>query len=233
MGFLDHSTNNIIIDASLTDVGRKLLARNDGSFSIVKFAVADDEVDYTTIEKYGRTVGKERIEKNTPVFEAQTNSNIALKYPMVSLSNPTLTRLPSFSLSANGLSGNTLSMDTSINSIRNIVIEQTIQNSTTIDVELIDTAYIVQIPNRFLQIQSETPEFVDVNEVAQYLLISNGSANAQGGSILNFSLQTKALTSTQFSVFGNANNKNIIESIVSVKGIRSGAQKDFLVQISR
>ena len=163
MGFLDHSTNNIIIDASLTDVGRKLLARNDGSFSIVKFAVADDEVDYTTIEKYGRTVGKERIEKNTPVFEAQTNSNIALKYPMVSLSNPTLTRLPSFSLSANGLSGNTLSMDTSINSIRNIVIEQTIQNSTTIDVELIDTAYIVQIPNRFLQIQSETPEFVDVN----------------------------------------------------------------------
>ena len=72
MGFLDHSTNNIIIDAVLTDTGRRYLARNDGSFSIVKFALGDDEVDYSTISKYGRTVGKERIEKNTPVFEAQT-----------------------------------------------------------------------------------------------------------------------------------------------------------------
>ena len=71
MGYLDHSTNNIIVDAVLTDIGREFLARNDGSFSIVKFALGDDEVDYTMIQKFGRTVGKEKIEKNTPVFEAQ------------------------------------------------------------------------------------------------------------------------------------------------------------------
>ena len=47
MGFLDNSTNNIIVDAVLTDYGRELLARNDGSFSIKKFAFGDDEVDYT------------------------------------------------------------------------------------------------------------------------------------------------------------------------------------------
>ena len=29
MGFLDHSTNNIIVDAVLTDKGRASLARND------------------------------------------------------------------------------------------------------------------------------------------------------------------------------------------------------------
>ena len=34
MGFLDHSTNNIVVDAVLTDTGRRLLARNDGSFQI-------------------------------------------------------------------------------------------------------------------------------------------------------------------------------------------------------
>ena len=65
MGYLDHSTNNIIVDAVLTDIGREFLARNDGSFSIVKFALGDDEVDYTMIEKFGRTVGKEKIEKTT------------------------------------------------------------------------------------------------------------------------------------------------------------------------
>ena len=63
MGYLDGSTNNIILDAVLTDVGRQFLARNDGSFSIHKFALGDDEVNYDVISKYGRTVGKEKIEK--------------------------------------------------------------------------------------------------------------------------------------------------------------------------
>ena len=67
MGFLDHSTNNIIVDAVLTDIGRAALSRNDGSFSIYKFALADDEVDYTKIQQYGRTVGKENIEKNPQI----------------------------------------------------------------------------------------------------------------------------------------------------------------------
>ena len=75
MGLLDQSTNNVILDAVLTDVGRELLARNDGSFNIVKFAFSDDEVDYTIIQKYGRTVGKEKIIKNTPVLEALTNGD--------------------------------------------------------------------------------------------------------------------------------------------------------------
>ena len=83
MGFLDHSTNNIIVDAVLTDIGRQSLARNDGSFSIYQFALADDEVDYEIIKQYGRTVGKEKIEKNTPVLEALTQGSLALKYPNI------------------------------------------------------------------------------------------------------------------------------------------------------
>ena len=61
MGFLDHSTNNIIIDAVLTDQGRVMLADNQGRFSIVQFSLGDDEVDYTIIQKFGRAVGKEKI----------------------------------------------------------------------------------------------------------------------------------------------------------------------------
>jgi hypothetical protein len=99
MGFLDHSSNNIILDAVLTDVGRQFLARNDGSFSIHKFALGDDEVNYGIISKYGRTVGKEKIEKNTPVFEALTNQGHSQKYRLISISNPNLLRLPSLSLS--------------------------------------------------------------------------------------------------------------------------------------
>ena len=66
MGFLDHSTNNIIVDAVLTDLGRQALA--NGTFDITQFSLSDDEVDYSIISKFGRTVGKEKIIKNTPVF---------------------------------------------------------------------------------------------------------------------------------------------------------------------
>ena len=98
MGFLDHSTNNIIIDAVLTDRGRELLAKNDGSFRIVRYSFGDDEVDYSIIKKFGRTIGKEKIEKNTPVFEAQTVATLALRYPLVSYSDPNLISLPTLSL---------------------------------------------------------------------------------------------------------------------------------------
>ena len=135
MGFLDHSTNNIILDAVLTDTGRKFLARNDGSFSIVKFALGDDEVDYSIIEKYGRTVGKEKVEKNTPVLEALTNGNQALKYKLVSLSNPNLIRLPGLELSGEGVSGTTITMGRNSNTTRTITVTQVIENEDSIDVE--------------------------------------------------------------------------------------------------
>ena len=51
MGFLDHSTNNIILDAVLTDTGRMRLAKGDGSFKISKFALGDDEIDYGLFNK--------------------------------------------------------------------------------------------------------------------------------------------------------------------------------------
>jgi len=72
MGFLDHTTNNIIVDAVLTDEGRKKLASASG-LSIIKYAFADTEVDYTLLKKYGEVVGREKIEKNTPIYEANTN----------------------------------------------------------------------------------------------------------------------------------------------------------------
>jgi hypothetical protein len=41
------NNNTVTIDAVLTAKGRELLARNDGSFRITQFSLADDEIDYT------------------------------------------------------------------------------------------------------------------------------------------------------------------------------------------
>jgi hypothetical protein len=85
MGFLDHSTNNIIVDAVLTEKGRQMLASNN--FVIDSYAFGDDEVDYSLLVKYGVAVGKEKIQKNTPIFEAGTNSEGTIKSFLFTNSN--------------------------------------------------------------------------------------------------------------------------------------------------
>jgi len=230
MGFLDNSTNNIIVDAVLTDYGRELLARNDGSFSIVKFAFGDDEVDYTLIEKFGRTVGKQKIELNTPVFEAQTNQNFALKNKLISLSNPTLYKLPSITYTSTGLSGNTLLFKTQgANKSQSITFTQVLSDENTIEPELRDQTFLVRLPYRFPELGSEeTPDSIDSEEIATYIVTRDAKTTAAGGSVLTLQINTRSISDSVFTYYGDADNKNQISTTLSVTGVQSGV----VVQLS-
>ena len=95
MGFLDNS-GDIILDAVLTDVGRNRLARGDGSFKIVKFALADDEVDYSLYDK-DHVSGSAYYDLEilqTPVLEAFTDNAASMKSKLVSIPRNTLLYLP-------------------------------------------------------------------------------------------------------------------------------------------
>jgi hypothetical protein len=236
MGFLDGSSNNIILDAVLTDVGRQFLARNDGSFSIHKFGLGDDEVNYTIISKYGRTVGREKIEKNTPIFEALTNQNLAQKYRLVSVSNPNLLRLPALSLSGDAnVDGTTgiVTLGRNAQKTATATIEQTIKNETTIDVELRDQTFIVEVPNLFIQVLRNTPENIDGQQKATYILTRSPSENAFGGSSVQFTLSVKSITDALFTVYGTTANKAKIKAYIKVTGVQSGAVKDITVIIDK
>ena len=235
MGFLQNDTNNIILDAVLTDKGREFLARNDGSFSIVKFSPGDDEVDYTIIQKFGRTVGKEKIEKNTPIFEALTNQGLAQKHRMVSVSNPNLIRLPSLSLTGEGVASttNVVAIGNTTVKRRNLTIAQSIQDENSIDVELRDQAFIVTLNNQFLQILGSTPEDIDGQQRATYLLTRDAVETAVGGSRLSFTIAVKAITESQFQIFGATYNKSLISTFVKISGVQSGAVFEFEVQVSK
>lgn len=230
MGFLDHATNNVILDAVLTDTGRQFLARNDGSFSVVKFALGDDEVDYGIIKKFGRTVGKEKIEKNTPVFEALTNQNFAQKFRLVSVSNPNLIRFPSLSL----VGGSTIvEMGRNNSRTQRVVVEQSILNESSIDVELRDQAFEVELSNLFLQVAGSSPDNIDGSQRAKYLLPRDSAQTSQGGSRLTFTLELKAISDAQFTVFGTFQNKNQIRTFVKITGLQSGAVREFEVRIDK
>lgn len=233
MGYLDSTTNNIILDAVLTDAGRQALARNDGSFSFVKFAFGDDEVDYSTISKFGRVVGKEKIEKNTPVFEGLTNQNLAQKFRMASVSNPNLVRLPSLDLNGENLASSIVSLGATTTKTSALVVSQAIQNENVIDVELRDQGFEVSMNNDFLQVQGFVPDIVDGTRTASYILKRDRTENSVGGSRLSFVLEVKSISNAQFTVFGTTNNKNLIRTFVKVRGVQSGAVKEFEVQIAK
>jgi hypothetical protein len=236
MGFLNNTTSAILCDACLTDLGRQALSRNDGSFSIVKFALGDDEVNYGIIAKYGRQVGSEKIMKNTSCFEALTNQSQALKYKLVSVSNPNLLRLPSLSLSgdANVDSINsviTLGRNTQKTSV--VTLTQTIQNETTIDVELRDQTFIIDVPNLFLQLMSNTPQNIDGQQRATYLITRSPAENSAGGSTCSFTLSVKSLTDSLFVVYGTTSNKSLVKTYVRVTGLQSGTVKDITVVLNK
>ena len=85
MAILNPTT--VTVDAILTTKGRELLARNDGSFQITQFSLADDEIDYTLYNPnhpsgsafYGEAI------QNMPLLEAFPQETQIMKYKLVTL----------------------------------------------------------------------------------------------------------------------------------------------------
>jgi len=93
MGYLDNSS--VIVDAILTKKGRELLSRQDGSFNVTQFALADDEIDYTLYNEShpnGTAYYGEAIEA-LPLIEAIPNENNTMISKLVTLPRGT-TKIP-------------------------------------------------------------------------------------------------------------------------------------------
>tara|TARA_R110001592_G_scaffold267067_1_gene533010 strand:+ start:4538 stop:5224 length:687 start_codon:yes stop_codon:yes gene_type:complete len=228
MGFLDHSTNNIIVDAVLTDIGRQALAKNDGSFSIYQFALGDDEIDYGIIQQFGRTVGKEKIEKNTPVMEALTVGSLGLKHPLVSISNEFLTHMPTLTLTSKT---NPITFDRKSNvSINTLNIEIASQTGTTIEYDLLDPEVLVEINHMFLSIVGETPDINYTDNIAVFRMPTSQSST--GDSITaKIPLRVKSFATSTFNTYSVAGS-SYIRTYVKIIGINSGLTKTIEVNIS-
>ena len=85
MGYLNNQV--VTVDAILTKKGRETLAKNDGSFRITQFALADDEIDYTMYSPnhplgtafYGQAI------EDMPLLEAFPDQNQTMKYQLATL----------------------------------------------------------------------------------------------------------------------------------------------------
>jgi hypothetical protein len=110
MGYLNNQV--VTVDAILTNKGRELLAKNDGSFRITQFALADDEIDYTLYNPThpsGSSFYGEAIQ-NMPLLEAFPIETQIMKYKLATLPRGTA-KLPVLDL---GYSGITLQQGASL-----------------------------------------------------------------------------------------------------------------------
>ena len=100
--FLDNSCD-IILDTVLTDYGRQLLAKGDGSFKITKFALSDEEIDYGLFDK-NHASGSAYYDLEilqTPILEAITDNATSMKTKLISYDNNNLLYLPILKLNKN------------------------------------------------------------------------------------------------------------------------------------
>jgi hypothetical protein len=97
MSFLNNTY--ITLDAVITKKGRECLAKNDGSFNITQFALADDEVDYTLynpLHPLGSAYYGEAIE-NMPILEAVIDETQIMQSKLVTLPRGT-SKIPIISI---------------------------------------------------------------------------------------------------------------------------------------
>ncbi len=209
MAFLDNS-GDIILDAVLTDSGRFRLAKGDGSFKIVKFALGDDEIDYSLYNK-NDSRGSAYYDLNilqTPILEAFTDNASGLKSKLISIPRTNLLYLPIIKLNElfspstkmHTAGAFYVAVDKSTEDTISVVSGQTVQGmilgetlkggsyvrldqglntneitpSVSIDSDLVETQYIVEIDNRLGKIASRVSgqvakvSYIDDDNIASY-----------------------------------------------------------------
>lgn len=223
MGFQDNS-GEIFIDSVLTDLGREKLARNDGSFAIVRFRLGDDEIDYRFWNELTGSDSKDRKILDSPVFEAFTNEVVALRYPLVTIRNARLQYLPVMVAKPSSV---TLKEQTdSVGGGVDVTVSQEIARSQTIlPAEIIDVNYAVEIDNDLVFLAGEIPISITPFGTAKYVIPAEPSVQtAAGGTECKFTIRVQTLTTEAFDTLVGVNipKPRTISTTIRVTGQQSG-----------
>jgi len=206
MGYLNNQI--ITIDAILTTKGRELLARNDGSFRITQFALADDEIDYTLYNPThpsGSAYYGEAIE-NLPLLEAFPEETQIMKYKLVTLPRGTA-KLPILDL---GYSAVTIKQGASL-----AITPQTLNYTGGNNFEASGYSFTIsegRLCNTFTGIGIQTTEATAANTTTT---LGTNVSKTVIGTTLN-------ITATTVNTLFGANNQ--LNATLTVTGRDSGAR---------
>jgi len=218
MGYLNNQV--VTVDAILTTKGRELLAKNDGSFRITQFALADDEIDYTLYNPThpsGSSFYGEAIQ-NMPLLEAFPQETQIMKYKLATLPRGTA-KLPVLDL---GYSAITLQQGASL-----AITPQTLNylgNTQTFETSGYSaTISDVRLMNTFTGIGINTTAAENANTTSTTTLGTNVSKTIIG---TQFNLRATTVN----TLFGNNQQ---ISATLTVVGLDSGARLTIPITVNR
>jgi hypothetical protein len=218
MGYLNNQV--VTVDAILTKKGRETLAKNDGSFRITQFALADDEIDYTLYNPThpsGSAFYGEAID-NMPLLEAFPDESQIMKYKLATLPRGTA-KLPVLDL---GFSAITLKQGASL-----AITPQTLSylgNAQTFETSgYLATVSDVRLFNTFTGVGINTDAANAANVNATTTIGTNVSKTVIG-------TQINLRATTVNTLFG-ANTQ--ISTTITVVGLDSGARLTIPVTITK
>ena len=218
MGYLNNQV--VTVDAILTKKGRELLAKNDGSFRITQFALADDEIDYTLYNPNhpsGSAYYGEAID-NLPLLEAFPSETQIMKYKLTTLPRGTA-KLPVLDLGYAAIvlkQGAQLSITPqTLNYLGNEQLFETSGYSATIgDVRLMNT---------FVGQGIQTEAATAANESAVQTIGTNVSKTVIG-------TQINLTATTVNTLFGSLTQ---LQTTLTVTGLDSGARLTIPVTVTK
>tara|TARA_R110000851_G_scaffold161406_1_gene305075 strand:- start:517 stop:1179 length:663 start_codon:yes stop_codon:yes gene_type:complete len=218
MGYLNNQV--VTIDAILTKKGRELLAKNDGSFRITQFALADDEIDYTLYNPnhpsgsayYGQAID------GMPLLEAFPDESQIMKYKLATLPRGTA-KLPVLDL---GYSAITLKQGASL-----AITPQTLNylgNSTAYETSgYTATISDVRLMATFNGVGIQSTAAVNQNATSTTTLGTNVSSTVIGS-------QLNLRATTVNTLFGSNTELN---STITFVGLDSGARLTIPITITK
>lgn len=229
MGYLDNTT--VTVDAILTNKGRQLLAAG-GQLNVVKFAVADDEIDYDLYNP-AHTLGTNyygAVIENMPVLEALPDETQMMRYKLLTLPKDVI-GIPVISLAPSSVSFTSLTQEVTITpSTLNLQNGNGIFGYTAILSD--DTVATLMIaPNG------------KVNQGGPTSPVQNSLLQDQGISVTNFlddeltgiSTTGKTVTKigTQFVLKPKpqANTTQIVKAVLTIVGNETGGFKTIIITV--
>ena len=189
MGYLDNSS--VTIDAILTAKGRELLAKGAGNFVITKFALGDDEIDYTLWNEnhplgtayYGTII------ENMPILEAVPDETQALRSRLITLGQNT-TNIPIITTLPDGL----------VKTFTNAAEKLTLAPGTGPTTAFVDTSYTVTISDSsLLRLSVLTPGGTAAKLSETLALQAQGSARSITGIGLTFEITCVPKSTVQYA----------------------------------
>lgn len=209
MGYLNNTV--VTVDAILTDVGRQLLAQQNGQFRITQFALADDEIDYTLYNPnhpsgsayYGQAI------ENMPLLEAFPQATQVMKYKLVTLPRGTA-KMPILDIGYSSIilkQGASLAITPqTLNYLGGNTYEAAGYTATISDVRLFNT---------FQGVGINTPDVAALNLANQTTTLGTSVSKTVVGTTIN-------MTATTINTLFGSNTQ--LQATLTITGRDSGAR---------